>query len=193
MKQNSSFQSILWAIFWGIILAGILVGIPLWRMWEAMNDHRFDVFILRAAAENGCDPSLVKAVIWRETKFNPEARGKNGELGLMQIMPKVAEEWAQARGKRDFNLNELLDPATNLRVGAWYLSKAIQQWPQASNPTPLALAQYNAGRSNVLKWADTRSMADPDYFVSRIQFPSTKSYVRDILRQYQFYRRHGEF
>lgn len=158
-----------------------------------MDQHRFDELILRAAGENGCDPSLIKALVWRETKFNPGARGEAGELGLMQVTPGAAEEWAQARGEKNFNPNRLLDPATNLRVGTWYLSKALQQWAQASEPVPLALAQYNAGRSNVLKWVDASSLADADYFISRIQFPSTKVYVRDVLKQYEIYRERGEF
>ncbi len=158
-----------------------------------MHDHRFDELILRAAGENGCDPSLIKAVVWRETKFNPRALGKHGELGLMQVMPQVGEEWAQVRGRKYFDAKWLLDPTINLRVGTWYLSKAIQQWSHASQPIPLALAQYNAGRSNVLKWVDTNSLGDADYFTERIPFPSTRAYVRDILKQYQDYRQHGEF
>lgn len=186
-------HAIFWALLWGVLLAGILVSIPLWRMRIAMKQNRFDELILHAAGESGCDPSLVKAVIWRESHFDPTVHGKDGELGLMQVMPAVAIEWAQGRGLKDFNSNELLDPATNIRVGAWYLAKGIQQWVQASEPVPLALAQYNAGRSNVLKWVDAGSMADADHFIQRIQFPSTRSYVRDILEQYKTYRQRGEF
>ncbi len=186
-------STVWWALFWGALLAGILVGVPMWRIHMAMRQDRFDSMILRAAGENGCDPSLVKAVIWRESRFDPTVHGKDGELGLMQVMPSVAIEWAKARGLKDFNSSELLDPATNIRIGSWYLSKSIQQWVQASEPVPLALAQYNAGRSNVLKWVDAGSMGDAEHFIQQIQFPSTRSYVRDILTQYRLYRHRGEF
>jgi len=189
-KQNFS---LVWAIIGGLLLAAVLIGIPAWRIHAAMEQNRFDGLILSAAAENGCDPCLVKAVVARESKFDPSVHGNAGELGLMQVMPAVAKEWAEARGRKDFDPNQLLDPATNLRIGAWYLSKALQQWDQASEPVPLALAQYNAGRSNVLKWVDANSMADSDYFISRIQFPSTRTYVRTVFKQYKYYRHHGEF
>lgn len=149
--------------------------------------------ILQAAGENGCDPALIKAVIWRETRFDPQARGRDGEIGLMQVMPAVADEWATERKKTKLTADQLFDPATNLRVGSWYLAKALQQWSQAAEPVPLAVAQYNAGRSNVLKWVDANSMADADSFVESIKFPGTRSYVRDILGQYQLYRQRGEF
>ena len=174
-------------------MVGALVAIPLGRMWIHMQQNRFDPLILNAAGENGCDPALIKAVVWRESKFDPQARGKAGELGLMQIMPEVAKDWAQTYEKKELGANDLLDPATNLRIGAWHISKALQGWDQASEPIPLALAQYNAGRSNVLKWVDANSLANAEYFISRIQFPTTRAYVRDILKQYNLYRQRGEF
>ena len=102
-------MSNLWAVFWGILLAGVLVGVPLWRIHVALRQNRFDALILQAVGENGCDPSLVKAVVWRESKFDPQVHGKDGELGLMQVMPSVAAEWAKARGQRDLTATELLD------------------------------------------------------------------------------------
>lgn len=182
-----------WALFWGVLLAVILVGIPLWRMSVAMRQNRFDALILRAAGENGIDPCLVKAVILRESRFEPECRGKDGEIGLMQVMENVGIEWAKQRGRKDFKKDELLDPEVNIRVGSWYLAKAMLDFDQASQPVPLALAQYNAGRRNVLKWVDAGSMGDAEHFIQRIQFPSTRAYVRDILGQSQRYRERGEF
>ncbi len=181
------------AVFFGIALAIGLLAIPLWRMYRAKQHSRFDELILKAAGENGCDPCLIKAVVWRESKFDPSVHGEHGELGLMQVMPVVASEWATSRGLKDLKPDDVLQPEINLRIGSWYLSKALQQWTQASEPIPLALSQYNAGRSNVLKWVDANSLADPEHFIERIQFPSTRSYVRNILKQYQLYRNRGEF
>jgi soluble lytic murein transglycosylase len=180
-------------MLWGIFLTFIFISLPLSKIIISMYQNRFDELILMAAGENGCDPSLIKAVVWRESKFKASARGKAGEIGLMQIMPNVAEEWAQNRGYSNFKSEDLLKPEMNLRIGAWYLSKAFQQWSQASQPAPLALAQYNAGRSNVLKWVDANSLADEEHFIGRIGFASTRIYVREILKRYQFYRETSEF
>ncbi len=182
-----------WALFWGAALAAVLVSIPLGRMRAAARQNRFDTWILAAAGENGCDPNLVKALVWRESKFDPSIRGRDGELGLMQVKPAVAGEWTAARGQEPIAPAALLDPRTNLRVGSWYLARALQHWAQASEPVPLALAQYNAGRTPVLKWVDADSLADMDAFLGRIQYPSTRSYVRDIMKQYRRYRQRGEF
>lgn len=181
------------AVLLGLFFTAVLVFVPYSRIQLFLRQSRYDPLILKASAENGCDPNLVKAIVWRESRFNPNSRGQAGELGLMQIMPQVASEWAAAHGQKGVTPEQLIDPEMNLRVGAWYIAKALQQWDRASMPIPIALAQYNAGRGNVLKWVDAGSFSDPEYFLTRIQFPSTRAYVRDILRQYREYREHGEF
>ncbi|MDD2708002.1 MAG: lytic transglycosylase domain-containing protein [Verrucomicrobiae bacterium] len=183
------------AVWFGLLLGLFILGVPLWRMRQSsLRESRFDALILWAAAENGVDPALVKAVAWRESKFDPAVRGRNGEIGLMQVMPTPANEWAAAHGGREMDPSRLFDPLTNLRVGSWHLTRALQNWAHAADPVPLALAQYNAGRGNLLKWVDAASMGDGEYFVcERIQFASTRSYVRDILRQCRTYRQRGEF
>lgn len=182
-----------WALFLGVALGAATVVAPAFRMGEAARQDRFDAEILAAAGESGCDPDLVKAVVWRESNFDPAVRGRAGELGLMQIRPVVGAEWAAATGNDPLKPGQLADPSLNLRVGAWYLAKAIRHWAHAASPSPLALAQYNAGRANVLKWVDANALADPDAFLSRIQFPSTRAYVQTILGQTEKYRRRGEF
>ena len=47
----------------------------------------YDRFILKAGTRNRIDPALIKAVVWRESRFNHIAKGGKGEIGLMQIMP----------------------------------------------------------------------------------------------------------
>ncbi len=52
-----------WAMILGALLSCFLVGIPIWRIAARLQENRYDPIILRAAAENGCDPSLIKAVV----------------------------------------------------------------------------------------------------------------------------------
>ena len=66
------------------VFAAINVGG--WCWWRAYQlDHSQDKVIIAAASIYDMDPALIKAVIWRESRFNPDARGAAGELGLMQI------------------------------------------------------------------------------------------------------------
>jgi soluble lytic murein transglycosylase len=181
------------SVLLGLVIALGTVAVPAWKIRQRMRENQFDPLILQAAAEHGVDPNLIKAVIWRESKFRPDARGDAGEMGLMQVMPIVGQEWTSARGEKNFDSTRLLDPLTNVRIGSWYLAKGLSHWEKAARPVPLALAQYNAGRSNVLKWVNDESLLDSEKFITQIQFPSTRAYVRDIIRQHQKYRDQGEF
>src|SRR5512136_85571 len=134
----------------GLLLLGV-AGLRWWQL--ARLESSQDKPILAAARRYGVEPALVKAVVWRESRFDPLARGKKGEIGLMQIMKPAAQEWAAAERLIFFQHAQLYDPEKNTRAGAWYLRKLLRRYAEADNPLPYALADYNAGRANVLRWA----------------------------------------
>ncbi len=175
------------ALAWSVVIL-LLCGIgPFWWWWQ-WRDHSQDGPVLAAARRYGVEPALVKAVVWRESRFNPSRRGKAGEIGLMQLREDAALEWAAAEHLTGFNETALFNPGTNTLAGTWYLEKLLKRYAHTDDPLPYALADYNAGRSNVLKWkqgaADTNSLA----FIDRIGFPGTKGYVRSVMRREQHYR-----
>ncbi len=143
--------------------------------------------ILAASRQYGLDPALIKAVVWRESRFDPHARGAKGEVGLMQIMESTGREWAGAQHVLLFSKFMLLNPAKNIDCGSWYLHKLLARYQQADNPVPYALADYNAGRSNVLKWMNGRATTNSAAFIRQITFPSTRDYVRAIERRRKKY------
>ncbi len=51
-----------------------------------------------------------------------------------------------------------------------------------------ALADYNAGRANVLKWNIAAASTNSAAFIEQIGFPSTKFYVKSVMRRYEHYR-----
>jgi soluble lytic murein transglycosylase len=157
--------------------------------------HRFDALIAKVATEHRLDPRLVKAVVWRESRFQSDMVGKNGERGLMQISPIAAREWATANTIPNFEPEQLFDPATNLEIGSWYLGKAIQHWNNQEDAVPFALAEYNAGHSRVDRWVRVASQKsaqlNAQVFEDSIDFPSTAHYVRTILARYDFYKQRG--
>jgi soluble lytic murein transglycosylase len=175
----------------GLFLTTLILQYIRMRHW--LSESRFDALILRATAEYGVDPNLVKAVVLQESKFDPHTVGTVGEKGLMQVTDVVGLEWAKACRIERFKPDHLFDPETNIRAGSWYLMKSINNWKNARDPLPLALAEYNAGRKNVLRWADDQSLVNPDDFVEKIGFPGTQLYVRTILSQRKFYASNGEF
>jgi soluble lytic murein transglycosylase len=171
----------------GIVLL-IALGVICWLGWGYWRERRFDGFIVAAANRYQVDPALVKAVVWRESRFDPAARGRAGELGLMQIRADAAAEWAAAERIPAFDHRACLDPGTNTLAGAWYLKKLLLRYQGTDNPAAYALADYNAGRGNVLKWLNGPAATRSGVFVGQIGYPSTREYVRVILRRAEYYR-----
>jgi soluble lytic murein transglycosylase len=149
---------------------------------------RFREVIHPAAARYNVPPALIASVIWRETRFRPYRVGRAGELGLMQVMPASAQEWARAEQQLPFRRVDLLDPYTNVLAGTWYLHRALDRWSNLPDPLPRALAEYNAGRSNALRW-DRSSKTRQISFTNAISYPTTQRYVADILWHYRTFGR----
>lgn len=173
------------AIIGLIILDALLL--TAWRKWQATR--RFDPLIRSAARRYDVQPAVVKAVVWRESRFNPKARGKAGEFGLMQIRLPAAQEWAQAEGIRNFSAEQLLDPETNTRAGSWYLGKLLKRYQHTDNPMAYALADYNAGRTHVLRWMKDAGATNSEVFVRQIDYPGTQRYIKAVLEQSRRYER----
>lgn len=179
------------------------------RYWTT----RYDKLIAAVAAQHGLDPSLVKAIVYEESFFSPRARSSQNAVGLMQITPVVAQEWVEATHARSLSEaaaaitskapppgqepgfeETFSDPAVSLHVGCWYLQSLFKRYRDEADPLAFALAAYNAGPSNVDRWASDseRSRISRDEFIARIDFPVTRSYVQKIIQRYDDYKRNGE-
>lgn len=171
-----------------VIAASAALFFPNW--WT----HRYDDLIERQARVYRLDDKLVWSLIYEETYFRAWKIGGADEVGLMQVTPLVAREWAHQTGLREYerqaaeNINEFLaDPERNIQAGCWYLEKVREPYRGRVAETAMMLAAYNAGPSRVEEWtqgADTLSMSETE-FVSRIGIPSTKAYVGSILDRYR--------
>jgi|SRR4051812_7770044 len=171
-------------------------GDVVYTVYEWMSPQRFqqhDALIRSVAAQYKVDPMLVKALVWRESRFDAHKFGSAGERGLMQVSEKAAQEWAQQNRVANFQAEELFDPQVNLQAGTWYLSRALQHWQHQADPVPFALAEYNAGASRALRWAggDGDAVIPPETFRDNIDFPGTRKYVDLIMARFDFYKRRG--
>jgi len=165
----------------------IVVSGYVWLGYQ--KEHRYDGFITDAATRYQVSPALVKAVVWQESRFNPRVRGRAGEIGLMQIRSAAANEWATAEGIEPFEHEMIFDPALNTRAGAWYLGKLTKRYLHTDDPIPYALADYNAGRTHVLRWNDGVAETNSAAFIEQITFPTTKKYIENVMRRYKTYSR----
>lgn len=167
-----------------LVLAGVLAIAFLTYQWRRAHlESSQDKNILTAARKHNVDPALVKAVVWRESKFEAHAHGSKGETGLMQIMPDTGREWAGAQRVALFSESMLLDAAKNIDCGTWYLGKLLGRYRQTDDAIPYALADYNAGRGNVLKWMKGSAATNSADFIEQIGFPSTRQYVRAVMHR----------
>jgi soluble lytic murein transglycosylase len=156
--------------------------------------HRYDELISRQAGIYRLEKELVWSVIYEETYFRAWILGAADEVGLMQITPTVAREWAKETGFKEFekqtneNVVEFLkEPERNIQIGCWYLEKSGEKYRGFAAERAMTLAAYNAGASRVEEWtkdlqAEKLSEAE---FIERIAIPSTKSYVSSILQRFK--------
>lgn len=104
---------------------------------SAAGHSAYDHLIAAAAKRHGISVELAHAVIRVESNYNARARGRHGEIGLMQIKPATARGLG-FRGKA----SALYDPATNLEWGMRYLAGAQAR---AGGDTCGTILRYNAG------------------------------------------------
>jgi soluble lytic murein transglycosylase len=127
------------------------------------------------ADEHELDPTLVAAVVYAESRFDPNARSSAGAVGLMQLLPETGEFVARSTGGTDYVEADLRDPDINVRYGTWLLDYLRTRY---DGDVETALAAYHAGPTNVDEWRRNGG---------GIAFPETQAYVDEVMRVKQIY------
>jgi soluble lytic murein transglycosylase len=176
---------LVWTVIIVVTMASILLG--LWL--KDRPERRYDAQVALAAKKYGLDPALIKAIIWQESRFNRYVRGRAGEIGLMQVREDAAFEWADAEKVSSFRHEHAFDPQTNILCGSFYFAKVLQRYQKTDNPVAYALADYNAGRTHVLRWTKGAAQTNSAAFFARMDFPSTRHYAQRIMDRRAYYKR----
>ena len=187
-RKNSPRGKILWAFLLLFVAAGILHHAWTQRQYTLREEELLP--LLRETADSyQLSPALVRALIWKESHFRPNAVGSKGEIGLMQITDGAVTDWARVHKCDSPTRKRLFQPSTNLEIGCWYLSQAQKHWEGYASQDILQLAEYNAGRAQVLRnWAPKEPTQPID--VTDISFDSTQDYIRKILDRKKHYELH---
>jgi soluble lytic murein transglycosylase-like protein len=143
---------------------------------------RYHDEIIREAKKNDLDPYVIMGLIHQESYYNPRAKSGVGATGLMQLMPATGREIA----KRLHTGSNLEDPNTNIRLGTNYFKTLVNMF---SGNVNLAIASYNAGMGNVMKWRRGAPGRPMDEFLESIPFPETRNYVKRVNMLGASYRR----
>jgi N-acetylmuramoyl-L-alanine amidase len=144
-----------------LLLSGITIDVPL-HGHRAVSASRSSVLgsIDRWSAYYGVSPSLVRAVAWQESGFQPDVTSKAGAWGVMQIMPTT---WT-------FGEQVLIGapvPHTadgNVRIGVAYLHDLLLRF---GGDARLAVAAYYQGPRAVRRFG---------------VLPQSRGYVDNVLR-----------
>jgi hypothetical protein len=115
--------------------------------------------LIRAALQEGLEPEFVRSVAMIESGLHQEAVSPKGAVGLMQLMPRTADQLGV-----DAQQSE-----QNALGGAAFLRQMLIRY---NGNSALALAAYNAGPGAVDKYKGV-----PPY-------PETRRYVIKVLAEY---------
>lgn len=163
-----------------------------------MSREQYYPLLQAAANANGLPFELLVAQCDQESNFDPGAISSAGALGLMQLMPSSFTSCSRLA---------LLQPATNVRVGAAFLRECVAIWKNETRDEALkfGLASYNGGPGYALA-AQTAALhdgKDPTQwdqvapYLERVEvggrkpdFAQIQGYVRIIWANYQILLAH---
>jgi hypothetical protein len=121
---------------------------------EPITRPELEPIIALASARHGVDPGIVRAVIQVESGFDRRARSPRGAMGLMQLMPATARQYA---------VRDPYDAAANVDAGTRHLKSLLDRFPLR-----LALAAYNAGEATVERFGGIPPYPETRTYVSRV-------------------------
>ena len=164
-----------------LLLAG---GICFFLRPEKSQIDLYKDDVYRYCAEYHLSPSLVLGVIKTESDFNPNARSQRDAYGLMQIT-KETLEWAVLREGKNHSYTEedLYTPEINIKYGCYILSLLLDEFEDPKT----ALAAYNAGRSNVLKWLKDHRYSQDGITLQTTPYKETNDYMEKVLKYQKKY------
>ena len=120
--------------------------------------------VIAQAKRHNVSPSLALAIAKVESNFNPQALSHAGAKGVMQIMPRTAEQVFGVHRSR------LFEPNVNIEVGVKFIKKLLERY---DGRLDIALSHYNGGSGVKNRYGELSVM------------PATRSYVDKVLATQQ--------
>jgi hypothetical protein len=117
----------------------------------------YEGIIREAAALYHVDASLIRSIMQAESAFDPSAVSRVGAMGLMQLMPEIADA---------FGVEHPFDPRENVMAGARLLRELLDQH---HGNVKLAVASYNAGPAAVATYGGVPPFRETQGYVKKVQ------------------------
>jgi soluble lytic murein transglycosylase-like protein len=125
-----------------------MVAVPPSRAYEGI--------IREASALYRVDANLIRSVMQAESAFDPSAVSRSGAMGLMQLMPEIADA---------FDVEHPFDPRENIMAGTRLLRELLDAH---RGNVPLTLASYNAGPTAVARYRGVPPFRETQGYVKKI-------------------------
>jgi len=166
----------------------------------------YDKFFKQAAKKAGWDWKFLAAIAYKESRFNPYAKGARGAFGIMQFMPNTGN---------NFGVNPFSSPEVQINAGMKLIDRIYRTWssiPDKEQRFKFTLASYNAGPCHIFDaqilakekgynpelWDNNVEMmvsklSDPEYY----RHPEVKcgayrghavDYVNNVMRIYNSWK-----
>lgn len=124
-----------------------------------------------ASRKHRVSPAFIKSIIAAESAFSPTALSLKGAIGLMQLMPQTANQFAV----------DPTVPAQNIDGGTRYLSWLLQRYAHKRDRLRRVIAAYNAGPGAVERYKGVPPFRETRAYVSRV-LRFYKTYLKTALR-----------
>ena len=154
------------------------------QYWEYAYPRAWEPAVAKASRSTSVPEELIWGIMRAESHYRQDAQSPVGALGLMQIMPFTGRKVASLLNIGGFETRSLLEPETNIRLGARFLQRLLEKF---SGSVPLTAASYNAGPHRVNAWVRNFGSLDMDEFIEHIPFVETRNYVKRVTRNFQIY------
>ncbi len=131
--------------------------------------------VKKYAKEFNVPEYLLFGLIRSESFFRAKVRSHAGAIGLSQLMKPTAKDIARRLKIKEYDLE---DPNTNIKFGAYYLSKMIAG---KDGNIMAALFSYNAGPNAVRRWQRKFKNFPNDLFLELVPYNETRGYGRKVF------------
>ena len=176
MKKTINILIIIFACLFGVFF---FVGLYFHVNYPILYKEEINKY----SQEQGVDKALIFAIAKTESGFNENAKSSAGAVGIMQIKPETANFVCSFSGEV-FDEQKLFDSDYNIKLGTAYFKYLLNKF----GDTETALAAYNAGEGNVLKWLQNESYSDDGKTLKNIPFAETREYAQKVLKNYKVYK-----
>lgn len=146
------------------------------RFQRAIYPIGYEQTIRGASEAYGMEPTFIAAVIYAESRYDPEAVSPQNAQGLMQITPDTADFIQNNSGIT----GDFTEPNTNVWMGTWQLSYLQGRY---LGDERLMLAAYNSGQGSVDGWISEEGFD----IESDIPYSETRNYVDTVLEAQETY------